>query len=755
MGFISARLGALSAVLLATSRLRESGAASTFTRRITLTPLAPEYARLLVQERRPEATAVERDRIVRESVGNPLALTEFSTLTEFPSVTGPEISGRHATRLPMTRRLETAFLAGVAALPGPTQEALLLAAAGEDSTLRELFMALSETGLTEDDLSPAERAGLVRLRDNDLTFRHPLLASAIYDAAGLTARRKAHAALGRVVNNSARAALHLAAATVGWDAQVANRLDDAAESALAHGASSEASSLWQSAALLSETSETRSKRLARAAETSRQAGDVASSIDIIAQLRPIARTHDVIYQLVTTEWMLSQTVAYANSRTASELIDVALTMEDAEFRTEILVFASVRCYILQDSAAVARRIADELTLMRNTGREALIEIGMALVERGRGIAIEQVLEAFQGRIRAVDAVLLNCLAFAAEEARDTIGAEMVWTAARDAFHAAGRTGDEATAVCGRASVRLLNNDIGGALTDASLAVRLSDELGLGVVGAMGAAVAAHARALRGEHDLARASIRDADERGGPEHFARVAATIAWAAGITAAAEGRVADAVAEFERTSVNGPIELWAMAEIAEPAVKAGQVGSLLRWLEKSAVEADASESDHLQMLVSRARALLSTGAQADNHFVEAIEHGLCSGAVVDLARTRMHYGEWLRRERRIKESREQLWAAMPVFEAQGLQPFARRVAGELRAAGVTTSIPSGQPADAASVLTSQELQVSQLAAQGLTNKQIADQVYLSHRTVAAHLHRAFTKLGISRRAQLSVALS
>jgi DNA-binding CsgD family transcriptional regulator len=160
--------------------------------------------------------------------------------------------------------------------------------------------------------------------------------------------------------------------------------------------------------------------------------------------------------------------------------------------------------------------------------------------------------------------------------------------------------------------------------------------------------------------------------------------------------------------------------------------------------------------MLVARSRALLADGPAAEEQFQTAVITGQAAGTPVELARTRLLYGEWLRRQRRSVPAREQLIEALHLLDTAGARPWAERAASELRAAGVVP-VRAGWAAgpDPAGLLTTQELQVARLAARGLTNKEIADQLYLSHRTVGDHLYRTYPKLGITARGQLRDALA
>jgi DNA-binding CsgD family transcriptional regulator len=150
-------------------------------------------------------------------------------------------------------------------------------------------------------------------------------------------------------------------------------------------------------------------------------------------------------------------------------------------------------------------------------------------------------------------------------------------------------------------------------------------------------------------------------------------------------------------------------------------------------------------------ARPLLVDDAEAEAHFLTSLSADLAGWPFVR-ARMQLAFGTWLRRQRRVVDSRTPLHAARETFDALGLAPWSERARNELRAAGV---ISSPRERDATDKLTPQELQIARMAASGLSNREIGRQLYLSHRTVGAHLYRAFPKLGITSRGQLRDALS
>jgi DNA-binding CsgD family transcriptional regulator len=267
--------------------------------------------------------------------------------------------------------------------------------------------------------------------------------------------------------------------------------------------------------------------------------------------------------------------------------------------------------------------------------------------------------------------------------------------------------------------------------------------------------AARALVRAGDTATARTRLAALDEIPVAGAFARIVATAAWAAALIAVDEGRHEDAVAHQVRTRANGAVALWAGADVVESAVRAGDTDSVRAWLTDAAAAAATTGSPHLALLVERTRGLLAPDDEtALGHLAAAVDLGSAIDTPFDLAVARLHLGERLRRVRRIVDARQHLSEAARLFDRIGARNWAARAASELRATGGQSTDRTSTDRAPARLLTAQELLVSRMAATGRTNKEIADEVYLSHRTVAAHLSRAFTKLGISRRSQLAGAL-
>ncbi|MCS5714180.1 AAA family ATPase [Herbiconiux sp. CPCC 205716] len=750
IAFLAKRLRGTRAFLLATTRSVRNldELASQFPDHVHLESLDRAGAAELILRRAPALPDRALELVLDSSLGNPLALTEFASTARSE---GNVRRGRD-DRLPITDRLERTFLSEMDRLPDSARRAMLVAAAGQGADLEEVVAALGDLGLSERDFIPAERLDFLRLRGGTYEFKHPLVSSALYDAADSGIRADTHRALADVISDPGRSAWHRAAATSGWDEAIAAELEKAARVAEGRGARTEASAAWRRAADLTPGFSDRARRLVAAAEAARQAGRPALAAELVDQAGPVVASEADVLQLARTEWMLSQTTGF-QGRSARDLAELATGFTHDDDKIEVLVFAAVRAYILGEPSDVKTFIADGLRAVPTGGDDVFQGIGLTLMEPGTGANdVEASLRAFDRRLRPTDAVLLNCLAFSAEEINDLDAAETVWDAATRAFHSASRTSDEATGLCGRGGLRITAGHITDGLADVEQALHLSRDLDLGVVGGMAAAQIAHARALRGERGLALDALKVVTDLSGPQPFARIAATAEWAAAQLALNEGQYGETISHLDRTAVNAPVALWAGGDYAEAAARSGERREAEAWLARATRIAEETRSSHLRVIVERSRGLLSDGPEARSHFEAAIEAGENAKASVDLAKARLFFGEWLRRERRIVEARSQLWEAVRLFEAESIRPLAERAAAELRAAGGVDSARSNPvSADIDRLLTGQEIQVVRLAADGLTNKEIADQIYLSHRTVGAHLHRAFGKLGISRRSQLS----
>jgi ATP/maltotriose-dependent transcriptional regulator MalT len=299
-------------------------------------------------------------------------------------------------------------------------------------------------------------------------------------------------------------------------------------------------------------------------------------------------------------------------------------------------------------------------------------------------------------------------------------------------------------------------DLSVAIPASEEASRLARETTQPFLHAMVRASEAEIAALRGDYDRADALASQAEQMSLAAGARPVLATVQVARGLAALGDGRYGDAYAHLRRMhdpadpAFQVALRCYAVAELAEAAARSGHTEAIRGVMEGLEALAATTSSPALHVGLRYARAVLADDAEAEELFESALGADLTRWSFVR-ARTQLAFGEWLRRQRRAVESRGHLRAARETFDALGTIPWSHRARQELRAAGEVS--PHRSP-DARDQLTAHELHIAQLAAEGLTNRQIGQRLYLSHRTVSTHLHRIFPKLGITSRSALGAAL-
>ncbi|ABS03772.1 ATP-binding protein [Kineococcus radiotolerans] len=780
VGFVARRLHTAPIALVATTRTTSGGEVALERTREVLNlggaehlhvpPLSAEHSeRLLSTLDTPPAvlTRAVRQRVLEEAGGNPLALREF---VHAQRARGGDEAVPLGVPLPTTRRLEAAYLAEVADLPAASGTLLLLAAAGEELTLPELLAAGHELGLTPQDLIPLERTDLVSVVADRLQLRHPLLRSAIYGAASSIERIEAHRVLAGAVRDGSRAACHRAAATVEPDESVAAELEAAATRGAQRGARAEAAAALRRASELSVQGEDQARRMVQAAELARQAGSLAQAEQILTEMLTLPMSPQHRAERTHVRRLLGYYQGEDHSDPSDELayareLAGPSGTEHPEERITILTtvaFGVIHHYSgdLAVDEAVRRRVHDELAAVKPPSWSGPQQLGLAVLDPlAHAAAVRPALPRILQQPPPVFFFLLS-VAMTAELLQDLPTARRAWIMAAEAFQRAGSSSDVVRALDALAVLHVIAGDLSEALATAEQARRTALDLEFPLVAASAEATAAQVHVWTGHPTLATEALGRSRALLTGARIPNVTAGIAWAAGSLALHEGRPLDAVAELRGVVVDRAYAQWAVADLTEAAVRAGEPESARELLADAEEAARELGSPHLQMLVHRSRALLADGGEAEGHYEAALAAGAHSDAPLELARTHLLYGEWLRRARRVLEAREHLTVALEALHAAGAGagPLALRASAELAAAG---AVPASRPAPptapsspTASSLTAQELQIARLAAQGLTNKEIADRIYLSHRTVSTHLYKVFPKLGITNRRQLREVL-
>ncbi|MFD9962354.1 ATP-binding protein [Amycolatopsis sp. NPDC058986] len=754
LAFVARRIDSEPIILIATLRdqepspLRDAG----------LTPmpvdrLPDEAAAEILDTVAPGLASTVRARVLEVAAGNPLALTEL------PSA---EFDGADPV-LPLSDRLERAFTARVADLTAPARTALLVAALNPSDSLAETLAATGRilgSSPEPEILAPAAAAGLVELGSGTVTFRHPLMRSAIPAAADLAERRRAHLALAETLaGHQDRQAWHRAAATTGADETVAEELERTADRAHHRGGAAAAIAALEQAARLSEAPDARASRLLRAAELAVDSGSRGTAERLVRD----ARTAELSpRQRATASWLLSgfEDGVREDVSRVSELAELAGSVaaegqHDAAGR--ILWGAAMRCFWAEPGADTRRSllaIADRVLVRKDDPRAIAVAAYVAPFERGDVVlAGLRELAGAPGddpeRDRYLGSAALQVGAF-------DLAARFSETAA-PGLRAQGRLGLLARALAVQAWSRTRLGDLATAVPVAAEAARFAGETGQPFMYGFATAVQAEIAALRGDHKQAK-TLADEAERAGLVAGARpVLATVQLARGLSALGEGRFDDAFADLSRIldpadpAYQLALRAYFVAELTEAAVRAGRTDALRDILRDLEPLAASTSSPALHIGLRYARAVLASGDDVEELFLTALRADL-HGWPAERGRVHLAFGEWLRRQRRVVESRTHLRTARETFDALGMTAWAERARRELRSAG--ESSPNRGP-DAREKLTPHELSIAQLAAEGLTNREIGQRLYLSHRTVGTHLHRIFPKLGVSSRADLATALA
>lgn len=715
-----------------------------------LGPLTDDDANALLDSTAPDLPAQLRRRVLAEAHGNPLALTELPTaaadLAESTQI------------IPLTERLERAFSARGAKLPERTRSVLLVAALDDGNAVTETLAAagiLLGTEVEADILAPAVAARLIDIRSGTVMFRHPLVRSALVAAATAEQRRRAHLAIADLLAESPdRQVWHRAAGTAGADEEVAAALEDAAERSRHHGG---AIAALERAASLSATPGRRADRLLRAAELAIDAGRRETTERLVDAARTLPLTAG---QEATANWLASgfddgmrESPARIGELAVLAASVAANGFPDAALR--ILWGAAARCFWSEpgpDTRRAVLTVADTFGIPDGDPRKLAIDSIVAPFERGEQVLGHlRALAATTGRETEVD----HFLSSAAYQVGAFDLAAHFAGAAAPGFRAAGQLGLLTRALAIQAWSLARVGDLAAAAPIAAEAAAFALETGQPFMHASAIGVQAEIAALRGDYTQAAALVADTERIGLAAAVRPVLATVQLTRGLIALGEGRFDDAFTDLvrihdPRDPAHSPaLAAYFLTELAEAAVRAGHTDAmteLLRGLEPAAA---ATSSPALHIGMRYARAVLA-GDNAAELFATALAADL-TGWPAERGRLHLAYGEWLRRQRRVVESRTHLRTAREVFDALGFTAWSERARLELRSAG--ESSPNRDP-DARERLTPHELSIAQLAAQGLTNREIGQRLYLSHRTVSTHLHRIFPKLGISARGDLAALL-
>jgi DNA-binding CsgD family transcriptional regulator len=706
-----------------------------------------------------------RDRIVAETHGNPLALLELPRgRTPAELAGGFGLDGGPA----LPGRIEQSFRERLAPLPPPTQLLLLVAAAEPVGDALPVWKAAAALGIEAGAAGPATATGLVELGAR-VRFGHPLVRSAVYGAAAPEERQRVHRALADATDADAdpdRRAWHLAQATEGLDEDVAAELEHSAGRARARGGLAAGAAFQERAAELTPDPERRAERALAAAYSKHRAGgsDAALRLLAMAEAGPLDELDRARAQLLRAQI----TFAATRGRDAPPLLlEAARRLEpiDATLARETYLEAFAAALSADrlvrggDAREVAAAVlaADWGPSSRDRLRACdLLLDGLALLTTegytAGAPALKVALRAFRDEPLSEEEELrwlwLGChvaRALCDDEAWDELTARQVELARR-----AGAFGLLPVALDDRFTVDLFAGRLEAAASLAAEADAVAEATGSHL--SLSSAIVLANWLGRDAEALALAKARRQDALQHGEGLSLRASD--WSIAVRLNGLGRYDEALAAAERAAEEPHgmgIAPWVLSDLIEAAVRSGhpeRAAGPVEWLDEIA---EANGSEFALALSARSRALLSEGETAERLYREAIERIGRTCVRVTLARAHLVYGEWLRRENRRVDAREQLRVAHEMFTDMGNEAFTERARRELLATGETVRKRTVETMDD---LTPQEAQIARLAADGNTNPEIGAQLFLSPRTVEWHLRKVFGKLGISSRRELRSVL-
>jgi DNA-binding CsgD family transcriptional regulator len=720
-------------------------------------PLGEHDAAALLAARFPGLPGPLARQVLQRAGGNPLGLLELG------AAAGRQERSENSETRPLPDRLARMFAAAAADLPPPTRELLLAAALDDEGALgRVTAAAAAASGIpvTSTDLEPAITARLAQVDEhNRIQFRHPLIRSAIGQTASLEARGRVHLALAALLPvEDDRSTWHRAAAAAGADSALAGELADLGMRARARGALTVAVRALERSAQLTANVRDRSSRLFGAVETAYMLGDHDAAArlgrDINPGLLPLA-------ERLQLDWINEVYVrlSWTGARHLpgfAEAIDRIRVAGDDDLALSALESIGMRVWWSDADQAVRDQflaVAERLCVPRDDPRLIFALAHIAPVDRGAELLglLKTVRVAGEANpelqhLLGIAAVAVGAL----EDARAFLASAVAGLRERGELGELGRT------LLGQTNMAVQSGDARLAAVAAAEARPLLAETNQPLWVLVADLGRAEAAALRGDGEAA-LELAGRTETELLQLGAHVMlAVVQLIRGIAALAGGRFAESYSQLRRIfdpvdpAYHPFIRFWAVGFLAEAAAHADRQAEASELLSDLAHAAERGQSPSLRAGLAYAAGLLAPAEQAGELFLAALDRPTLT---LPWERGRVHlaYGTWLRRRRQLVAARDQLRTAQSLLDGLGVTPWADRARQELRATGETIRRPS----DAADRLTPQELQIALLAADGLSNRAIAEQLYLSPRTVSTHLYRVFPKLGVTGRAELPRVLS
>ena len=699
------------------------------------------------------------DRILTDTRNNPLALVELGT-----EYTADQLSGRAALPepLPLGQQLQEHFLRQVRSLPPDAQTFALLAAADPGDERGLLWRAAAQAGI-DPDVASAEtsQGGVLEFPGSSVRFRYPLLRSAVYHGANAADRRRAHRALSEADNSELRA-WHLAEAAIVPDEDLAAKLEHTAERAGARGGCAARALLLRRSADLTPDDSRRAEREVALAEARLMSGDPAGAQSVVDDALPRLTDEVARGRAKRLEGMIR--FAQGNATEAARILasaSLALGHDDRMARDMMLEALEAAIWAGPAQTREVARVAAALPRVPKASAsvsDLLLEGYTARFTLGYEAAVPP----FRA---AVAALLADDLAPAAGLrwfALGTAAAGSLWDDQAtfdlsDRWVNMARAAGAFTTLPVALAFHAVSDAMAGHFREAETRWAMMLEVltvssGPGVLGAN-----SHSNgmllAYRGNVTEARATglaqVRESDDRGqgGPADIGRYIVAMAdLFGGDYDAAISSALTVIEDDPAYTAEGTLP-----ELIEAAVRAGDREAAATAFKTLSERALATGTPWALGLRFRCEALLAEGADAEGSYLESISQLKRCRMAVDLARTHLLYGQWLRRAKRRRDARRELRTAHEAFVRMGADRFAEQAAAELRATGEHARARTPQTLVD---LTPQEARIADLAASGESNGEIAAHLFISPSTVDYHLRKVFRKLNVTSRTQLAVRL-
>jgi DNA-binding CsgD family transcriptional regulator len=765
LGFVARRTAGTRIGFLAAARTGEEGFfGHAGIRTHTLAPLSDSSSQALLDSHYPALKARARRRLLAEAQGNPLALLEL------PIALTSQTDRSLNPTLPLTRRLQDVFASRIHDLPDRTRHALLLIVLDGTDDLRVLRLGQPDSEI--DDLAPAGRAQVIAVdrAAGRVSFRHPLIRSAVVELATDDERRHAHLILAeRRADQLPRRAWHLAEASIGPDEQVAALLQDVAHTNLFRGDSVGAITELLRAAELSPDGTDRSSRLAEAAylgaivtgdlrdvptlmDAARRAdpvhggslaGAVAGAYHLLNESGDVDNAHRLLVDAINA----LPNPADAHNKVLVEALYTLLMVSFFGGRAELwpafhTAFDRLRPRPPQLLSILAQTFSDPARLARPAVADLDAAIaGMRTETSPARIVRTAIAGSYLDRISDCREPLWRAIRHGREGGAVTSAIEALFLLGNDAYFGGrwdevGTLTKEGLALCHAHNYPLLRWPaiflqalVSSNRGDQATSSRLTDEMSHWASPRRVGIVTAYVWHVR---TLSALSRGDFDE--------------AYRCAVIVSPAGELASYV----------PNALWMIMELVEAAARSGRSREAAAHVAAARDAQIDKLSSRLALAVAGADAMAAADADHRDLFERALRTADADLWPFDLARIHLAYGERLRRTKSPSDARAHLGAALDRFEQLAARPWAKRAGNELRATGLRR-MPTNRLKDpsAGSLLTAQQRQIAELAAEGLSNKQIGERLFLSSRTVGYHLHQVFPKLGITSRAALRDALA